>query len=165
LYTDIYPKIKSYVITNSGSEDDALDIFQDAMVILCKHIKDGKYDTNYQVSGFLYTVSRNLWINKVKKDGRKVSMPATIEYSESIDFTDLIITKEKEKTLKEITIKLGKKCFELLQSAIFHQATSEEIIKKMGFSTANALKTQKYKCKQKLIKIIEDNPNYREAVD
>jgi RNA polymerase sigma factor (sigma-70 family) len=165
LYTDIYPKIKVYVVTNSGSTDDALDIFQDALVILCKQIRLGKYDTNYQVSGFLFAVSRNLWINKAKRNGRIVSMPENYEFGENDDFSELIITKEKENTLKEITLKLGKKCFELLKSAIFHQETSDEIIKKMGFSTANALKTQKYKCKQKLFKLIEDNPKYREAVD
>jgi DNA-directed RNA polymerase specialized sigma24 family protein len=135
------------------------------MVILCKQIQEGKYDSNYQVAGFIYTVARNLWINKAKKEGRKVAFPKNYETGDTSDFSDLIITREKERTLKEITSKLGKKCFELLQSAIFHQATSEEIIKQMGFSTVNALKTQKYKCKQKLMKIIEDNPNYREAVE
>jgi len=165
LYNDIFPKVKSYILTNSGKNDDALDIFQDALVILCKQIKLGKFDVQYEISGYLYTVCRNLWINKVKKDNRVTSLPGNLDISESIDFSDLIITREKEKTLKEITKKLGEKCYELLRHAVFHQTSTDEIIELMGFSTANALKTQKYKCKQKLLKIFEENPKYREAVE
>lgn len=165
LYTDIFPKVKSYILANSGCVDDALDIFQDAVVILCRQIKLGKYNASYQVSGFLYTVARNLWINKAKRDGRIVSLPENFDYGENNDFSEQIITKEKEKTLKELTVKLGLKCYQLLQSAIFHRESSDEIIKKMGFSTVNALKTQKYKCKQKLLKLIEENPKYREAAE
>jgi hypothetical protein len=35
----------------------------------------------------------------------------------------------------------------------------------MGFATVNAVKTQKYKCKQKLLELIESNPSYREVID
>lgn len=165
LYRDIYPKVKSYILTNSGSGDDALDIFQDALVILCKQIKLEKYDKKYEVSGYLYSVSRNLWINKAKRENRMISMPDNYDFSANDDFSELIITREKEKTLKEITKKLGEKCYELLRNAIYNQDSSAELIKKMGFSTINALKTQKYKCKQKLIKILNDNPNYREVIE
>lgn len=165
LYNDIFPKVKSYILTNSGKNDDALDIFQDALVVLCKQIRLGKFDVQYEISGYLYTVCRNLWINKVKKERRVTSLPGNLDISESIDFSDLIITREKEKTLKEITKKLGEKCYELLRHSVFHQTSTDEIIELMGFSTANALKTQKYKCKQKLLKIFEENPKYREAVE
>jgi RNA polymerase sigma factor (sigma-70 family) len=165
LYDAIFPKIKSYVLNNSGKSDDALDIFQDALVILCKQIKLGKFDAQYQISGYLYTVSRNLWINKAKKNRRVQTFAGIIEISETEDFSDLIITREKEKVLREITEKLGEKCYDLLKHAVFHQTSTEEIIELMGFSTANALKTQKYKCKQKLFKILEENPEYKEAID
>lgn len=165
LYSEIFPKIKSYILQNSGSEDDALDVFQDAVVTLCKQIHLKKYDEKYELAGFLYSVSRNLWINKVKRDKRITSIPENFDLGEITDFTDGILTKENEKTLKDITEKLGQKCLELLKQSVFYKTSSEEIIKKMGFSTANAVKTQKYKCKQKLLKIIDENPLYKEVVE
>jgi len=33
LYKQVLPKIKNYILKNNGSEDDAKDIFQDAVVI------------------------------------------------------------------------------------------------------------------------------------
>ena len=67
--------------------------------------------------------------------------------------------------LKAITGKLGEKCYELLKYSVFYKASSEEIIEKMGFATANAVKTQKYKCKQKLFKILEENPELNEVIE
>lgn len=150
---------------NSGNEDDALDIYQDAIVALCKQVRLKKFDMKHEVAGFLYTVSRNLWINKAKRDGRMSYIPDNFDVSESTpDYTDNILTKENEKTLKQITNKLGEKCFELLKLSIFVKASTEEIIEQMGFSTANAVKTQKYKCKQKLLTILEGNPSFQEVL-
>lgn len=67
LYKSSLPQIIKYVCMNSGSEDEAKDIFQDAVVSLFTTVKLGKYDIEKDVNGFLYFVSRNLWINYVKK--------------------------------------------------------------------------------------------------
>ena len=66
LYAKILPKICRYIRKNSGTEDDAFDIFQDGVVIFYRHVMSGNYRDDYDISGFLYTVCRNLWINKVK---------------------------------------------------------------------------------------------------
>lgn len=164
LYKDVFPRVKSYILINSGSEDDALDIYQDAIVALCKQVRLKRFDLKHEVAGFLYSVSRNLWINKVKREGRMSYIPDNYDFAENADFTDHILTRENEKTLKAITDELGNKCFELLKQSIFLKSTTDEIIKKMGFATANAVKTQKYKCKQKLLKIIEANPSFQEVL-
>ena len=152
-------------MSNSGTSDDAIDIFQDAIVILCKQIKLGRYNTKYDIAGFLYSVSRNLWINKAKKDNRQIELPENYEEKEAYDFTDDIITNQKAKILQKVIRELGKKCFELLQLALYQNLSGEEICKKMGFATVNAVKTQKYKCKQKLMKMIETNPSYQEVLE
>lgn len=165
LYVDVFPRVKSYILLNSGSEDDALDIYQDAIVALCKQIRLKRYDKRHEVAGFLYSVSRNLWINKAKRDSRMSQMPENYDFAEeNTDYTDYILTKENEKALKTITELLGQKCFDLLKHSIFLKTTTEEIIEKMGFSTANAVKTQKYKCKQKLLKILDKNPAFQEVL-
>ena len=66
LYNVLLPKIKAYIRSNNGSEDEAFDVFQDAVVIFFKQVVTGKFDTKYSISAFVYSVSRNLWINRVK---------------------------------------------------------------------------------------------------
>jgi RNA polymerase sigma factor (sigma-70 family) len=165
LYEEIFPKIRRYICSNKGSVDDAIDIFQDAMVILCKQARTGNYNLNYDVSGFLFTVCKNRWINKVKRDSRMVRLETQGDKAYLYDFTSDIITTEKVKTLKEMIHKLGEKCFKLLQLAVYQQLENPEICTIMGFATVNAVKTQKYKCKQKLLEMIESDPSYREVIE
>jgi RNA polymerase sigma factor (sigma-70 family) len=165
LYDTIFPKVKAYVIRNSGNEDDSLDIFQDAIVCLCKQVKQGKFDEKYEVAAFLYSVSRNLWINKVKKENRTTELHESIEIKEEYDFSNDIITEQKAKTIRELIKQLGKKCYELLQYAFYQNRSNNEICDIMGFSTVNAVKTQKYKCKQKLMAMVESNREFKEVFE
>ena len=135
------------------------------MVILCRQIQSSKFDTNHDVSGFIYVVCRNLWINKAKIDKRHIPLETNHEKTDNYDFTDDIITDQKQKLLKEIAEKLGDKCFKLLQYSIFHDFKADEIVEKMGFASVNAVKTQKYKCKQKLYAILNENKNYQEVLE
>ena len=165
MYTTVYPKIRAYIKKNSGTNDDALDIFQDAIVVLCKQIKQDKYNRNEQVDGFLYTVARKLWINKAKTDKRIIHTDELIDNREEQDFSDNIITKEREQIVSVIIDKLGKKCYELLRSSILFDKKPQEICDAMGFATVNSVKTQKYKCKQKLITLMEKNNALKKAFD
>jgi RNA polymerase sigma factor (sigma-70 family) len=165
LYNTIYPKVKAYVTRNSGTEDDALDIFQDAIVCLCKYIKQGKYNEKYEVAAFLYSVSRNLWINKVKKESRTTELQENTDISEEYDFSNDIITEQKAKTIREVIRQLGEKCYELLQYAFYQRKSNSEICEAMGFATVNAVKTQKYKCKQKLLSLVESNKGFKEVFE
>jgi len=165
LYKVIFPKIRKYILANSGSADDALDIFQDAIVVLCKQVRAGKFDNRYEVEGFLFTVCRNLWINKAKKESRMIALKDQEIHDTEHDFTHDIITHEKAHTLKEMIRKLGEKCYQLLQLAVYQQTDNSEICTIMGFATVNAVKTQKYKCKQKLLEIIKSDPSYREVIE
>ncbi len=97
MYDTIFPKVKAYIIRNSGNEDDALDIFQDAIVCLCKYVRQGKFNEKYEVAAFLYSTSRNLWINKVKKESRTTELKESTDIKEDYDFSNDIITEQKAK--------------------------------------------------------------------
>ncbi len=165
LYIKIYPKIKTYIFKNSGTEDDAFDIFQDSIIILCKQVQLDKFDTKKEISGFLFSVCRNLWINKAKRDKKTTRLTEDFDYKDSSDFSNDIITNAKASGLKQITNMLGEKCYELLKSIIIYNKTPSEIIEQMGFATINSVKTQKYKCKQKLFKILEENPSLNDIIE
>jgi RNA polymerase sigma factor (sigma-70 family) len=158
LYKKILPKIKYLIKKNSGDDDEAYDIFQDAILIFYKQVKVGKYKEEYEIAGFIYSISRNLWINRVKKKNRSVNFfgeTPEIEVPESA--LDDLITSERETMVMKILGELGERCKELLLYTIYHKFSMKEICEKMGFSTENAAKTRNYKCKQRLIELTKDN--------
>lgn len=157
LYEDIFPKIKKYIRKNSGSEDDAFDIFQDGVVIFYNYVVSGRYKENYEISGFLYTVCKNLWINKAKHNRLHIRLNESIEtLGDNENVLNMLISKEREKEVQDVLSLLGDRCRELLQYAFFYQLSSLEICEKMGFANEDTLKTKKYKCKQRLLEIMKN---------
>jgi RNA polymerase sigma factor (sigma-70 family) len=134
-------------------------------MILCKQIHNGKYNQEYELAAFLYVICKNLWTNKIKREKRISYLPENYDIDDKFDFSDHIVTKEKKQVLNEIIEKLGGKCYQLLQYSIFFKYKPDEIIAKMGFASVNAVKTQKYKCKQKLSQILEEKNIYKEVLD
>ena len=110
-------------------------------------------------------VGKNLWINKVKKESRMINLEMQEAREPDYDYTADIMTRERARTLKEMICRLGEKCYRLLQLSIHQQLDYSEICAEMGFATVDAVKTQKYKCKQKLLELIDSNPHYREVIE
>lgn len=165
LYKKVLPKIKHLIYTNNGDHDEAYDIFQDAIMIFYKQVKLDKYKDEYEIAGFIYSVSRNLWINRVKRKNKSVGLSDAVSSLEA-DHNALedLVTKEREELIIKMLSDLGERCKELLLYSIFHKFSMKEICEKMGFSTENAAKTRNYKCKQKLIELVKDNQSIKDLL-
>ena len=53
MYKEVYPMVLKYVISNSGTEEDAQDVFQDAYYILLQKVDDVNFVLTSQLSTFL----------------------------------------------------------------------------------------------------------------
>jgi RNA polymerase sigma factor (sigma-70 family) len=165
MYDKYFPRVKKFVMKNSGDSDSALDVFQDCMVVFYKYVMSCKFDTRYEVGAFLYTVGRNIWLNRMQKEKRNVSFPEHTEFAdEGSGIIDLLISRERENAVAGILEKIGRKCRELLQYSVFYKLRNSEICRKMGFSTENAVKTQKYKCIQKLAVLVKGMPELKSSL-
>lgn len=165
LYKKVLPKVKHFIKGNNGDDDESYDIFQDAIMIFYKQVKLEKFKEEHEIAGFIYSISRNLWINRVKKKSRTISysgeMPV-VEVSETV--LEDLITEEREALIMKVLGDLGDRCKELLLYSIFHKFSMKEICEKMGFSTENAAKTRNYKCKQRLIELTKDNQSIKDLL-
>ena len=158
LYHQVLPKVQNYVRKNSGNNDDAFDVFQDAMVAFCKFVRLNKFNKDYSVSGFIYIVAKNIWINKVRKD-KKLVLTEMTEMLKNVpdpqNVLNYLITNERKKEVRKMLGMLGEKCRKLLRMSIYLEMSGKEICEKLGFASENGVKTQKYKCKQKLLQIMK----------
>lgn len=158
LYAYCLPKIRGYIVRNNGSEEEADDMFQDAVVVLYKQVTTGKHDRIEKINYYLFGIVRNLWINRVKKMNRHTPLENT-HYRLSGDHNPLsdLLADEKEKTLKDVFSKIGEKCIELLNYSIYQKLSMVEIAEKMGFASPDAAKTHNYRCKKKLSELVHKN--------
>ena len=157
LYDKPLQKIRKYILSNNGNRDDANDIFQDAVVILFNQVKKNKYNESYEVDGFLYTVARNLWIDKMRRE-KKIVMKDLIHETDPSDFNDHLkdlIVKEKSAALREVFERLDEKCRKILLYVIYEKLNMKEISEKMGYNNENVAKSNHYRCKQYLAKMVK----------
>ncbi|GAL86859.1 hypothetical protein MYP_4089 [Sporocytophaga myxococcoides] len=158
LYKDVLPHIKKYIISNSGSYEDAKDIFQDTVVIFYNQVKLNRFDERKEIGAFMYSVARNLWINKAKRDNKLVN---TAEFDDSeeegMDVLADMITAEKAKAIEDLMERVGEECKKLLMYTIYDKVSLKEIAVKMGYSSDQVVKTYSYRCRQKLFNLVKDN--------
>ncbi|MFN6945513.1 MAG: RNA polymerase sigma factor [Cytophagaceae bacterium] len=158
LYKNILPKIIGHIVKNNGNEDEAKDIFQDAVMSFYHQVKTGKFNEDYEINGFIFTVARNLWINRVKKMNRTIPMTAEEENMvNGLDLLENIITEERAYAIKNMLNQVGEECQKLLKYSTYDRLSMKEICVKMGFSSENVAKTYNYRCKQKLVQLIKGN--------
>jgi RNA polymerase sigma factor (sigma-70 family) len=143
-----FPKIQKYIRLNSGSKDEALDIFQEALIILYKKVKLVSEKEDFKVDGFLINTCKLLWSNELrKKKVRQKSSDAGLEFLAYQDEIQHHITQEQKLVgVDSILQKLGEKCKNILIAFYYSKQSMESIAKRFGFNTIQSAKVQKYKC-------------------
>lgn len=69
IYQRYFYTVKKLVIQNNGSEMDAADVFQEAIIELHKKALAG-FELTCPLGGFLHLLCKNRWINELKKRKR-----------------------------------------------------------------------------------------------
>lgn len=58
IYVENYRIIKQLVKTNNGSDEDADDIFQDAIMVIYRKVKENNFNLYVAFSTYLYAVAK-----------------------------------------------------------------------------------------------------------
>ena len=161
-YQKYLPVVSIYVTQNHGNEDDAKDVFQDAMVIVYEKIKTNTLNIKYALGTYVCGISRNLWRNRLRKDNKlliktDVIIPDIKEENIPIEYMDKM---DKIFLIQKYLIELGEGCKEILL-LFFGGYHIRDIAKKRNLTEAYTRK-RKFMCQKKLTEIIEKDPIFKE---
>lgn len=162
IYREYYPVIKYLILNNQGSEEDAQDIFQDALSMMYEKLKKDKLYFQCSFKTYLYAVSRNMWLmvlRKRKKDGDMFGEEESIQDLGNTLIEDMTYAR-RQQVFKSHLRRMGKDCQKVLM-LFFEGKTMKEIADEMRFTAAYA-KKRKFVCQQKLIESIENDAIFRE---
>lgn len=156
LYRTYYPVIEKFILANSGSRDDAKDIFQETLLIFNRNLARENFTLTSSLKTYLYAVSRNLWLKSLRD--RKV-MNSLVPDEQ--DFPGLSITAEKEKETAEtltnymddLIAKMPVHCQKIVHYVYYDNVPVEEIAARMGYNNTHTASNVKYKCLQQMKKV------------
>ncbi len=158
IYKDNYNMVQTLIINNSGSPDDAKDIFQEAMIVLYEKVKTGSFELNCQIKTYVYSVCRRLWLKRLNQLQR--SAPEIENIEESIAIEDELELHEQRNSdfllMEKAMNHLGEPCKSLLEAYYLQKKSMVEIAGNFGYTNADNAKNQKYKCLMRLKKMFFD---------
>lgn len=169
IYKQFYYQINLFIKKNNGNEDDANDIFQEAIIIIYRKIKEN--DLVFKMSsfqGYLFSVCRFLWLKELEK--RKIEQERlndSLPFVEEIYDDNLveIVEKNERYGLYQKHFKtLSTDCQKLLQ-LFFEKVPMTEIAKIMGYKGEKYAKKRKYTCKELLVSRIKKDTEYKKIIE
>jgi RNA polymerase sigma factor (sigma-70 family) len=152
LYSEHSEMVRNLILTNSGSEDDAKDVFQDTIIILFEKIRSGKFTLSSSIKTYIYSVSRNLWLYRLrqtKKNSNLNDSMMTVVTDETNIESFCEETHDKGKMTRFINL-LGESCKKILMLFYYERLSTKDIALKLHLAGSDYVKTQKYRCLQKL---------------
>jgi RNA polymerase sigma factor (sigma-70 family) len=139
-----FSEARKYILNNSGTTADAQDIFQDALVILYRKVREDQWVLSSSLKAYLMGVVRNCWYNELRY--RNKTSTTTLD----TDIADIPKTDEENYLLAKLSFnQLGEKCKQLLMMFYHQQQNFKVIAETLGFSDEKIAKNQKYRCLQK----------------
>lgn len=155
-----FPKVEKHILINSGSKEEALDIFQDALIILYQKVQTLDENSPIKIDGFLVNTCKLLWSNELRKKkvrtGNETGL-ATLEFSD--DIQEQIEKEEKYQAVENIIKQLGAKCKSILLMFYYKKVSMDAIAKKFGYKSVKSAKAQKYKCMENARKLALEMSN------
>jgi RNA polymerase sigma factor (sigma-70 family) len=157
MYVTNYAKIENYVISNSGTIDEAKDIYQEAFIVVWRNVQLNKvsFDTADSVNGYLFKVAQYKWIDELRRKGKKKIQ--TLTGTEVIADIGPATSKEENAYLEKVKIHfatVGTPCKEVLKRFYFLKQSMAEIASNFSWTEATA-KNNKYRCLQKLRSMVQ----------
>jgi RNA polymerase sigma factor (sigma-70 family) len=155
LYLAYFPMVLQLVLNNNGNEDDAKDVYQEAIIVLYNKVKRGDFELSSKLKTYIYSICRRLWLKRLKQLNRyggdikdfQEYLPVEDEIEKHQD-RDMQLNK-MENALKL----LGEPCKTIMEDFYMHSKSMQEICERFGYTNADNAKTQKYKCLQRLKKL------------
>ncbi|MCB0664792.1 MAG: sigma-70 family RNA polymerase sigma factor [Saprospiraceae bacterium] len=156
---DIYVQLREPFIAWSiknyeGSRDQAVEFYQMSILIFYDNVVQGKLThLNSSVKSYLFAIGKNKWREYFRE--RQRLAPET-----AVDLTQLVMDDLKTENDMELAAiqrgleELGGTCRELLEAFYYQGMNLDEIVERFGYKNKDAAKTAKYKCLQRLRRII-----------
>lgn len=161
IYQEYSNTIQSFILANSGTQQDAEDIFQETVVTFIDLVKKNRFRGEASVKTFLVAIARNLWHNELKKRERSGNREKVFENNRDLtemDVSQYIADREMKQQLVNVLGKLGEPCKKLLTLFYYENLSMKDILHHLHYENEQVVRNKKYKCLQALTELIKKDP-------
>jgi len=166
VYKKYSTMIYQLILTNNGSQQDAEDIYHEALVTMISNIRTRGFSLTSKLSSYLYSISRNLWLYKLRQKGNgkiiDTELPEHILDEDQVP--EIEIFEAKHTLIAKVFDQISPDCKQLLKSFYFDQKPLKDLAMEMGL-TDGFIRIKKMRCMESLKKLVENHPGYKKLND
>lgn len=167
IYNKYYPMIQHLITSNSGNDEDAKDIFQEAVIVIFKKIKLGNFKLTSTFKTYLYSICKNIWLKELERRKYKFenieNIDTDIIIDDSLENIDEYITDTRKRLFQRYFATLSQDCQKVL-ILFLKNLSLKEIANIMGYKSDKYAKKRKYQCKEILFERIQADPKFKEGL-
>ena len=158
LYENYYYTVKEHVLKNSGSVEDASDVLQESIITLYKQVSSDNFKLSTDLKGYFFGIARNIWSAQLRqKKPHNGSDLDLIVDDDTEDLSDPLLERAVTKAFEN----LKPDCQTMLR--LFSEGLSYgDIAIKMNLRNETYARRKKYLCKEALIELIKNEPEFDE---
>lgn len=160
IYSKFYPILKNYILKNSGSEDDARDCFQEALISTFRRLQRKDFEIKTTFSTYIFNVGKFIWFKKVKS--KETFIPIEEFKHGELEKIEASLEEESKFTLFQKGLRsLSQDCQKIL-SYYFEGKNFKDIAKLMQYTGSEYARRKKYLCTKSLAEFVKKDPIYRD---
>ena len=144
LYNSCFAKVKIMIINKSGTEDDAYDLFHDAFLVLIQNCGKKDFRLTCTPGTFLYSVSRRLWLKRLRERGLLKSIKPERDDETIIYMDDQEM--QRERLVASHFLSLGENCRQILKMSVVEGMPGKAVAEKLEFESYGYYRLAKKRC-------------------
>lgn len=167
IYREYFPMVRSIVVPQNGTLEDAEDIFHDGLIVIYNRLKNKKVMLNSSLKTYFFSVCKNIWMRRLERKYRLLygtdSCVGETKESYSLEGKEEE-DAEKYRLFKKHFNEMPEFCRVLLTHYI-RKTPLQEIAQIMNYKDAEYVKARKYYCKNQLRKKILSDPDCKQFMN
>ncbi|MFO7932487.1 MAG: RNA polymerase sigma factor [Bacteroidales bacterium] len=164
IYKNSFNPVKQLILHNAGSENDAEDIFQEALIVIFRKLKNNSgFDLTASFNTYIYSISRLIWLKHLRKIKKIEIDPLNRDMEERIEFEEPSPVQDKDLRMaiyQRTLMQIPQDCQKILRLTA-QDITSKEIARQLGFRSEGYVRKRRHFCKEYLVSKIKEDADYQ----
>lgn len=162
LVAQIYQQYMGFVYKGQQryklNQEEARDAYGDAITGLCHQIQQDKFRGDSKLSTYLFKSFSNRCVDKLRRRASHAKvqwedLTPTMPDKAKTMIQELVLKEETNRIL-DLMASLGEKCKKILIDSEYYGFNLQEIAERIGFKNAASVSSMKYRCLDKLKKLL-----------
>ncbi len=156
LYNKNLRMVIKYFLQNNGTEEEAREYLQDALVIFWEKVRNNQFELKSKITTFIFAVVKNRWLRELSRRKKHTNLDIIEANPDGAsNAEEEMQQKETVDIVRDCMSRLSPICQKILSYYYYDQRSMAEISRLTGLANENVAKAKKYQCKKELERLVK----------